>query len=177
MKKIRRDDTVIVITGKDRGKHGKVLSVLNDKVLVKGVNLRIKNIKPTKSNEKGKRDLIEFPIDVSNVMYYSEVDKAPMKVSFKFDNDGKKFRSFRPLKINSTSLTKKKTSIGDKKEFDNKSSDKKVLEPNAKAAAVKKDSDAKTTKVVKKESIKNIKTQDTEEKKQKKIDSKVEGKS
>lgn len=94
MMKIKRDDNVIVISGKDKGKNGKVLSVKDDYVVVKGVNLRTKNIKPTKAGEKGKRDILEFPIHISNVMYYDEKAKSPMKVAFTVEND-KKVRVFK----------------------------------------------------------------------------------
>lgn len=98
MKKIKRDDLVVVTTGRDKGKTGKVLSVVENKVVIKGVNLRIKNVKPTRAGEKGKRDLIEFPIDISNVMYYDDKENSAMKVSFSIDNNGVKSRVFKKIK-------------------------------------------------------------------------------
>lgn len=69
--KIKKDDLVQVITGKDKGKKGKVLSVdiKNHKVLVEGVNMVSKHSKPSMSNQQGGIIEKEAPIDISNVMY------------------------------------------------------------------------------------------------------------
>jgi len=97
MKKIKKDDFVVVITGNDKGKVGKVLEVNDDLVKVSEVNLKTKNIKPTKAGEKGKRDIVEFPIHVSNVMYYDTKQKSAMKVSFAENAEGKKERVFKKV--------------------------------------------------------------------------------
>jgi large subunit ribosomal protein L24 len=67
--KIKRGDTVKVITGDDKGKTGEVLQVLKKehKVLVKGVNLVKKAVKPTEQNPKGGHEFVERPIHISNV--------------------------------------------------------------------------------------------------------------
>jgi len=67
--KIKKGDTVKVITGDDKGKTGEVLQVLRkeEKVLVKGVNLAKKAVKPTEENPKGGFEFIEKPIHISNV--------------------------------------------------------------------------------------------------------------
>lgn len=67
--KIRKNDTVLIISGKDRGRKGKVIesSVKERKVVVEGINLRKKHVKPKKSGEKGQIVTIPAPIDVSNV--------------------------------------------------------------------------------------------------------------
>ena len=69
--KIKKDDLVQVITGKDKGKTGKVLSVdvKNHKVLVEGVNKVYKHSKPSMANQQGGIIEKEAPIDISNVMY------------------------------------------------------------------------------------------------------------
>lgn len=69
--KIKKDDLVKVIAGKDKGKEGKVLSVdvKNGKVLVEGVNKVFKHSKPTAANAQGGIIEKEAPIDISNVMY------------------------------------------------------------------------------------------------------------
>ncbi len=67
--KIKTGDTVKVIAGDDKGKTAEVLAVLRKegKVLVKGVNLVKKAVKPTEENPKGGHQFLERPIDISNV--------------------------------------------------------------------------------------------------------------
>ena len=69
--KIKKDDLVRVIAGKDKGKEGKVLAVdtKNHKVLVEGVNKVFKHTKPSYQNQQGGIVEKEAPIDISNVMY------------------------------------------------------------------------------------------------------------
>ena len=88
--KLKKGDTVIVITGKDKGKTGEILKVFasDDKVLVSGVNMATVHKKPT-AQTPGQRVQEEKPIHVSNVSYV-EYNK-PVKVGFEFV-DGKKVR-------------------------------------------------------------------------------------
>jgi len=67
--KIKKGDQVLIISGKDRGKKGKVLKVLpkERRVVVEGVNLRKKHQKPKKTGEKGQVLTLPGPIDISNV--------------------------------------------------------------------------------------------------------------
>jgi large subunit ribosomal protein L24 len=67
--KIKKGDTVKVITGKDKDKEGKVVSVIDNKVLVEGVNMITKHSKASQANPKGGIIHQEAPIDISNVMY------------------------------------------------------------------------------------------------------------
>lgn len=68
--KIKKGDTVKVITGKDKGKEGKVIAVIDkEKVLVEGVNTVTKHSKANKDNPKGGIMHKEAPLDISNVMY------------------------------------------------------------------------------------------------------------
>lgn len=69
MLKIKKGDNVKVITGKDKGKEGKVIAVTDGKVLVEGVNMVTKHAKASQSNPKGGIMHQEAPIDASNVMY------------------------------------------------------------------------------------------------------------
>lgn len=85
--KIKKGDTVKVITGKDKGKEGKVLSVKDNKVLVEGVNTITKHSKASASNPKGGIIHQEAPIDISNVMYVSKGKVT--RVGFKIDGDKK----------------------------------------------------------------------------------------
>lgn len=95
--KIRRDDEVIVLAGKDKGKRGKVLSVVNEsgRVFVEGINLIKKHQKPVPQlNQPGGIVEKEASIDVSNVaIFNSETSKAD-RVGFKIE-DGKKLRIFK----------------------------------------------------------------------------------
>ena len=67
--KIKKGDNVKVITGKDKGKEGKVIAVKDGKVIVEGVNMITKHSKASQANPKGGIIHQEAPIDVSNVMY------------------------------------------------------------------------------------------------------------
>ena len=89
--KIKKGDTVQVITGKDNGKSGKVIRVdaKNNKVLVEGVNMITKHTKPSAANQNGGIVHQEAAIDISNVMVV--VDGKPTRVGFKVE-DGKKVR-------------------------------------------------------------------------------------
>ena len=87
--KIKKDDMVKVIAGKDKDKEGRVLAVnkKDGKVLVEGVNMLTKHTKPTMANQNGGIVHQEGPIDISNVMYVHK-GKAT-RVGFKMDGDKK----------------------------------------------------------------------------------------
>ena len=89
--KIKKGDTVQVITGTDKGKEGKVLSIdaKNNKVIVEGANMVSKHTKPNAQNQNGGIIRMEAPIDISNVMYVHK-GKAT-KIGYKLEN-GKKSR-------------------------------------------------------------------------------------
>ena len=89
MHKIRKDDLVKVIAGKDKDKTGKVLSVKDGKVLVEGCNMVTKHTKPSQTNQNGGIVHQEAPIDISNVMLF--VDGKATRVGFEV-KDGKKVR-------------------------------------------------------------------------------------
>lgn len=96
MQKIRRDDEVIVIAGKDKGKRGKVLKVLaDDRLVVGGVNLVKRHTKPNPMlNQQGGIVEKEAPLHVSNVaIFNAETNKAD-RVGFRVE-DGKKVRVFK----------------------------------------------------------------------------------
>ena len=94
--KIKKDDLVQVITGKDKGKSGKVLSVdtKNNKVLVEGVNMVYKHSKPSMTNQQGGIIEREAPIDISNVMYVHK--GKPVRIGFQ----GEKKDKVRVAKVN-----------------------------------------------------------------------------
>ncbi len=87
--KIKKDDMVQVIAGKDKGKEGKVLSVdaKNGKVLVEGVNIVHRHTKPNMANQAGGIVDKEAPIDVSNVMYLYK--GKPVRVGFQGEKKDK----------------------------------------------------------------------------------------
>ncbi|MDO4333754.1 MAG: 50S ribosomal protein L24 [Eubacteriales bacterium] len=89
--KIKKGDTVKVITGKDKDKEGKVIAVdrKNGKVTVEKVNVVTKHTKPSAANQNGGIIQVEAPIDASNVMYVHK-GKAT-RIGFKVEN-GKKVR-------------------------------------------------------------------------------------
>ena len=89
MHKIRKDDMVKIIAGKDKDKTGKVLDVDTKKntVLVEGCNMVTKHTKPSQTNQTGGIVHQEGPIDISNVMYIHK-GKAT-SVGFKMDGDKK----------------------------------------------------------------------------------------
>lgn len=88
--RIKKDDTVVVITGKDKGKTGKVLKAMpkENKVIVQGVNMQTKHAKATQKTAAEIKHM-EGPIDASNVMYYDTKAKAPVKIGYKVEGDKK----------------------------------------------------------------------------------------
>jgi large subunit ribosomal protein L24 len=92
--KIKKDDTVIVTTGKDKGKVAKVLKVdrKNGKVILENTNVVKRHTKPSQFNPDGGIIDKEMPIDISNVMYYSEKSKTGTKLGIKVLENGKKAR-------------------------------------------------------------------------------------
>lgn len=96
MKKIQKDDEVIVITGKDKGKVAKVLRILGDRVLVAGVNMIKKHVKPNPNkNIEGGIVSREASIHLSNIAIYNSATKRADRVAIKFLEDGKKARVFK----------------------------------------------------------------------------------
>ncbi|MEW6049610.1 MAG: 50S ribosomal protein L24 [Candidatus Zixiibacteriota bacterium] len=92
---IRKNDTVYVLTGQDKGKTGRVLFVNADKgtLLVEGISRRKRHQRPTQRNPKGGIITKETPIHISNVALYSPSLGGPTKVSTKvIDEGGKKQR-------------------------------------------------------------------------------------
>lgn len=89
MSKIKKGDLVQVITGKDKGKEGKVIAVNKKKntVLVEGANMITKHTKPSAANQQGGIVHQEGPIEISNVMYVHK--GQPTRVGYKMDGDKK----------------------------------------------------------------------------------------
>ena len=94
MEKIRKGDDVVVIAGKSKGARGKVLRVIpaKDRVLVSGVNVITKHVKPTRQNQRGGIERREAPIHISNVMIADPHSGEPTRVRIKALEDGRKVR-------------------------------------------------------------------------------------
>jgi len=89
---VKKDDTVFVITGKDKGKKGRVIAAYprENRVLIEGVNMVKKHAKPTQQNPQGGILTQEAPIHVSNVMLIDPKSGQPTRVGYKVLEDGKK---------------------------------------------------------------------------------------
>ena len=97
MRKIKRDDEVIVIAGRDKGKRGKVVSVLtDDRLIVSGVHMIKKHQKPNPQlGVAGGIVEKEAPIQVSNVAIFNSATGKADRVGFKIQEDGTKVRVFK----------------------------------------------------------------------------------
>lgn len=91
---VKTGDTVQVIAGKDKGKVGEIIKALpqDSKVIVKGVNLKTKHVKPQAEGESGQIVTQEYPIHSSNVMLYSTKQNVASRVCYTFTAEGKKVR-------------------------------------------------------------------------------------
>ena len=89
--KLKKSDTVKILKGKDRSKTGKVLQVIKKKkrgkefmqVVVEGLNLRFKHLRPKREREKGQRIMFPAPMDLSNVQLFCSKCGKPTRVGFK----------------------------------------------------------------------------------------------
>lgn len=98
--KIRSGDEVVVVSGKDRGRRGNVTRVLaNDKVLVEGVNLVKKHVRPDpNAGVQGGIEEREMPLHASNVMLYNPQADKGERVGFKWLGEGADRRKVRVFK-------------------------------------------------------------------------------
>ena len=92
-RKIKTGDTVMVITGADKGKTGRVLRILADKnrVVVEGINRVWKHVRPSQRNPQGGRIQKDAPIHISNVLPLDPTTGKGARVKFE-ERDGKKHR-------------------------------------------------------------------------------------
>ncbi|UPM51329.1 MULTISPECIES: 50S ribosomal protein L24 [unclassified Synechococcus] len=92
--RIKQGDTVQVISGKDKGKTGEVLRTLpyENRVVVQGINLRTRHMKPTQEGETGRIVTEEASLHASNVMLYSTDKKVASRVEIVVEKDGTKKR-------------------------------------------------------------------------------------
>lgn len=89
---IRKDDTVEVIAGDDKGTRGKVLRVMRaqNKLVVEGVNRVYRHLKPSRKNPQGGRLSKEMPVDASNVALVDPTTNKPTRVGVRYLDDGSK---------------------------------------------------------------------------------------
>ncbi len=92
--KIKKGDYVVVLSGGDKGRKGEVLKVLpkEERVVVKGVRLVKRHVKPSQADPEGGIKSFEAPIHVSNVSHIDPKDNVATRVGFKVLKDGKKVR-------------------------------------------------------------------------------------
>ena len=90
--KLKKGDKVVVITGVNKGKEGTITRVLDEKVIVEGINIVTKHVKPRNNNGTGEIIKVEAPIHASNVMLIDPKTKKATKVKYDFDKNGKKIR-------------------------------------------------------------------------------------
>ena len=92
--RIKTGDIVQVISGKDKGKTGEVLRTLpyENRVMVQGINLRTRHVKPTQEGETGRIVTEEASIHASNVMLYSTTKNVASRVAIVVEKDGTKQR-------------------------------------------------------------------------------------
>lgn len=100
---IRKNDTVVVISGKYKGRRGRVLRVFpkKERVLVEGVNMIKRHTRPTSRNQQGGIVEKEAPIHMSNVMPWCESANAPSRIVMRRLEDGTRVRTY---KINNETL-------------------------------------------------------------------------
>ena len=87
-------DKVVVIAGKEKGKEGKIIKTLknDNKVVVEGINMVTKHVKPSAQNENGGIIKVEAPIHASNVMILDPKTKKRTRIAHEIDENGKKHR-------------------------------------------------------------------------------------
>ena len=92
---VKKNDTVVVISGKDKGKHGKVLAAMPNqgKVLIEGVNMQTKHVRPRSAKQQGGRIEQEGTIYASKVMLYCSKCKKATRIGYKFLDNGDKVRA------------------------------------------------------------------------------------
>jgi large subunit ribosomal protein L24 len=97
---IRKDDTVQIISGKDRGKKGKVLQVYpqTNKIVAEGINMMAKNVRPKRMGEKGQVVRYNAQIDAAKALVFCSSCGKGVRVGFITDKAGKKTRICRKCK-------------------------------------------------------------------------------
>ena len=96
MQKLKTGDEVIVIAGKSKGERGKITKIDNDRVLVSGVNMVKKHVKPNpNTQEQGGIQDREAALHISNVAIFNDASDKADRVGIKTDDDGNRVRIFK----------------------------------------------------------------------------------
>ncbi|MBC8299885.1 MAG: 50S ribosomal protein L24 [Pelagibacterales bacterium] len=97
MKRLKKGDSVIIISGKDKGKKGEILKVIEpDKLVISNINLAKKHVKPNPNKQETGGILErEMPMHISNVMILNPLTKKSDRIGFKKLEDGKKVRIYK----------------------------------------------------------------------------------
>ena len=92
--KLKVGDEVIVISGKSQGQRGKILALdkKGGRIIAQGVNMKKRFARPSQENPKGGILEAEFPIHISNVMYYDSKSKSGTRIKMGINKAGKKIR-------------------------------------------------------------------------------------
>ena len=100
MKKLKKGDSVIIISGKDKGKKGEILRVIEpDKLVISNINLAKKHVKPNPNKQETGGILErEMPMHISNIMILNPLTKKGDKIGFKKIEDVKKVRIYKSNK-------------------------------------------------------------------------------
>jgi len=95
--RLKKGDTVVVLTGKDKGQTGKVLAThpTTNKVTVENINMAKRHVKPTQTQPQGGIIDLTRPIPVSNVAIVEPSSKKPSKIGYKLDKSGNKVRVYK----------------------------------------------------------------------------------
>jgi large subunit ribosomal protein L24 len=98
MLKIKKNDEIVVLTGRDKGRRGEVIRVMKDgeRMMVSGINMVKKHVRANpNAGERGGIVDQEAPIKVSNVAIWNDEDERADRVGFKTEEDGKKVRIYK----------------------------------------------------------------------------------
>lgn len=95
--KLKKGDLVKVISGSDKTKTGEIIAIIHktSKVIVKGINLKVKHKKPQQEGETGEIIKFEAPIHTSNVMLFSEKNNIASRFSVVINDKGQKIRKLK----------------------------------------------------------------------------------
>lgn len=91
---VKTGDTVQVIAGKEKGKIGEIIKAIpkTSQVIIKGVNIKTKHVKPQQEGESGRIETFNGPIHSSNVMLYSTKNEVASRACYTFTEEGRKVR-------------------------------------------------------------------------------------
>jgi large subunit ribosomal protein L24 len=120
--KLQRDDKVLVLRGRDKGKTGTVLAVLpaTHQVVIENLGVVKRHTKPSQKNPRGGILEIAKPIDASKVMVLDPVTGKPARIGYEIKPDGSKERVFKPGRRAEKTVTKKTAKSESKSSADKK---------------------------------------------------------